>query len=139
MYSIFRNRSITRGHDLYFFAPEIASVFTEAESAARIAPELIRLLKIMTTFYPAVVFGMLSASLFQGAGKGTNALIATLMRSLVLTLLFSLLFAYKLSWGLIGIWWGLVTGTVIGSLIAFLWAQVYLKCVINTRKNGNKC
>ena len=62
---------------VYLFAPQIAAVFTEAESAARIAPELIRLLKIMTIFYPIVAFGMLSASLFQGAGKGTSALIAT--------------------------------------------------------------
>ncbi len=124
---------------VYFFAPEIAAVFTEAESAARIAPELIRLLKIMTIFYPAVAFGMLSASLFQGAGKGTSALIATLLRSLVLTLLFSLLFAYEFGWGLTGIWWGLVTGTVIGSLIAFLWAQMYLRCMINARKSGDKC
>ena len=82
---------------------------------------------------------MLSASLFQGAGKGTSALIATLLRSLVLTLLFSLLFAYEFGWGLTGIWWELVTGTVIGSLVAFLWAQAYLKCMINARKSGNKC
>ena len=119
---------------VYFFAPQIAAVFTEAESAARIAPELIRLLKIMTFFYPAVAFGMLSASLFQGAGKGTSALIATLLRSLVLTLMFSLLFAYEFGWGLTGIWWGLVTGTIIGSLIAFLWAEMYLRNMINAIK-----
>ncbi len=124
---------------VYLFAPEIASVFTEAESAALIAPELIRLLKIMTIFYPAVVFGILSASLFQGAGKGTSALVTTLLRSLVLAPLFSLLFAYKFGWGLTGIWWGLVTGTVIGSLIAFLWAQVYLRCMIQTGEMGEKC
>jgi len=122
---------------VYFFAPQIAAVFTEAESAARIAPELIRLLKIMTVFYPAVAFGMLSASLFQGAGKGTSALIATLLRSLVLTLMFSLLFAYEFGWGLTGIWWGLVTGTIIGSLIAFLWAEMYLRCMINAIKVTN--
>ncbi|WP_410507351.1 MATE family efflux transporter [Methanosarcina hadiensis] len=121
---------------VYFFAPEIAAVFTEAENTARIAPELTELLKIMTIFYPAVAFGMLSASLFQGAGKGTSALIATLLRSLVLTLFCSLLFAYGLGWGLTGIWWGLVTGTVIGSLIAFLWVQIYLRCMIKAGKSG---
>ena len=124
---------------VYFFAPQIAAIFTEAESAARIAPELIRLLKIMTIFYPAVAFGMLSASLFQGAGKGTSALIATLLRSLVLTLLFSLLFAYEFGWGLTGVWWGLVAGTIIGSLIAFLWVQMYLRCMIKVGKTGGKC
>jgi putative MATE family efflux protein len=124
---------------VYFFAPEITTIFTETESAARIAPELIRLLRIMTVFYPAVAFGMLSASLFQGVGKGTSALIATLIRSLVLTLFFSLLFAFGFGWGLTGIWWGLVTGTIIGSLIAFVWVQVYLRCMIKTGEREGKC
>src|SRR5690606_2383983 len=37
---------------VFIFAPEIAAVFTQTEDAARIAPELTRLLKIMTVFYP---------------------------------------------------------------------------------------
>jgi Na+-driven multidrug efflux pump len=124
---------------VFAFAPQIAAVFTQAETAARIAPELTRLLKIMTLFYPAVAFGMLSASLFQGAGKGTSALIATLLRSLVLTPLFALLFAYEFDWGLLGVWWGLVTGTVIGSLITFVWAQFYLRGMVHATKTGEKC
>ncbi|MHB8103592.1 MAG: MATE family efflux transporter [Methanosarcina sp.] len=124
---------------VYSFAPGIAAVFTSTESAAHIAPELTRLLKIMAVFYPAVAFGMLSTSIFQGAGKGTSALITTLLRSLVMTPLFSLLFAYEFGWGLLGVWWGLVTGTVIGSLITFLWAQMYLRCLVNARENENKC
>lgn len=124
---------------VYFFAPDIAAVFTQTENAARIAPELTRLLKIMTVFYPVVAFGMLSGSLFQGAGKGTSALAATLLRSLVMTLFFSLLFAFEFDWGLLGVWWGLVVGTVIGSMIAFVWAQMYLRCVIKEGALGGKC
>ena len=124
---------------VYIFAPDIAAAFTQAENTAQIAPELTRLLKIMTVFYPAVAFGMLSASLFQGAGKGTSALIATLLRSLILTPIFALLFAYTFGWGLLGVWWGLVVGTVIGSLITFAWAQVYLRCVIKAGKTGKDC
>jgi len=124
---------------IFFFAPEIAAIFTQTENAVRIAPELIKLLRIMTIFYPAVAFGMLSVSLFQGAGKGTSALAATLLRSLVMTPLFALLFAYGFDWGLSGIWWGLVTGTVIGSAITFLWVQVYLRCVIKVEGTGEKC
>ncbi|MGB9926778.1 MAG: MATE family efflux transporter [Methanosarcina sp.] len=119
---------------VYLFASDIAAVFTQAENAARIAPELTRLLKIMTIFYPLVAFGMLSASLFQGAGKGTSALIATLLRSLGMTILFTLLFAFKFGWGLQGVWWGLVTGTAVGSLITFIWAQIYLKSMIKLGK-----
>lgn len=124
---------------VYFFAPDIAAVFTHTENAARIAPELTKLLKIMTIFYPVVAFGMLSGSLFQGAGKGTSALVATLLRSLVMTLFFSLLFAFVLDWGLLGVWWGLVVGTVIGSIITFVWAQVYLRCVIKEGVVVGKC
>ncbi|MCC4770938.1 MATE family efflux transporter [Methanosarcina sp. DH2] len=124
---------------VFIFAPDIAAAFTQAEDTALIAPELTRLLKIMTVFYPAVAFGMLSASLFQGAGKGTSALVATLLRSLVLTPLFALLFAYEFGWGLLGVWWGLVMGTVIGSLVTFVWAQFYLRCMIKTERMGGKC
>lgn len=124
---------------IFIFAPEIAAVFTQTEDAARIAPELTRLLKIMTVFYPAVAFGMLSASFFQGAGKGTNALIATLLRSLIMTPPFALIFAFGLNWGLSGVWWGLVAGTVIGSLITFIWAHTYLKCLIRTDMSLKNC
>lgn len=124
---------------VYIFAQDIAAAFTQAENTAQISAELTRLLKIMTVFYPAVAFGMLSASLFQGAGKGTSALIATLLRSLILTPLFALLFAYTFGWGLLGVWWGLVMGTFIGSFITFAWAQVYLRCMIKAGKTGEKC
>jgi putative MATE family efflux protein len=124
---------------VFLFAPEIAAVFTESEGTVRIASELTRLLRIMTVFYPAVTFGMLSSSLFQGAGKGTSALIATLLRSLIMTPLFALLFAYEFGWGLPGVWWGLVAGTVIGSMITFLWAHTYLKCLMSTDKGLKNC
>jgi putative MATE family efflux protein len=124
---------------VFLFAPEIAAVFTESEGTVRIASELTRLLRIMTVFYPAVTFGMLSASLFQGAGKGTSALIATLLRSLIMTPLFALLFAYEFGWGLPGVWWGLVAGTVIGSMITFFWAHTYLKCLMSTDKGLKNC
>lgn len=124
---------------VYFFAPDIAAVFAQTENAARIAPGLTRLLKIMTVFYPVVAFGMLSGSLFQGAGKGTSSLAATLLRSLVMTLFFSLLFAFEFDWGLLGVWWGLVVGTVIGLMIVFVWAQMYLRCVIKEGALGGKC
>ncbi len=124
---------------VFIFAPQIAAVFTQAETAARIAPELTRLMRIMTVFYPTVALGMLSVSLFQGAGKGTSALIATVFRSLVMTPLFALLFAFEFGWGLLGVWWGLVAGTVIGSMITFVWAQVYLRCMIKAGEAGGKC
>lgn len=47
--------------------------------------------------------------------------------------------AVGFDWGLLGVWWGLVAGTVIGSIITFIWAQLYLKCLMGTNKSIKKC
>ncbi|MDY6966582.1 MAG: MATE family efflux transporter [Halobacteriota archaeon] len=111
----------------FLFAPQIAAVFTQAENASHIAPDLVTFLRIMCIFYPGVAFGMLSSSLFQGVGKGMNALIVTILRSLVLTSLFAVLFAIKLDLGLIGVWWGIVIANLTGSMVAFSWARFYVR------------
>ncbi len=69
----------------FIFAPQIAAVFTQTEEAAHIAPDLIQFLRIICIFYPTVSLGMLSTSLFQGAGKGFSALTANLLRTIVFT------------------------------------------------------
>jgi len=110
----------------FIFAPQIAAVFTQAEGAQHIATDLVTFLRIICVFYPGVAFGMLSSSLFQGTGKGVNALIVTVLRSLVLTTLFTVVFAFILDLGLTGIWWGLVLANLTGSGVAFLWARLYV-------------
>ncbi|MCK4458532.1 MAG: MATE family efflux transporter, partial [Methanosarcinales archaeon] len=110
----------------FVFAPHIAAIFTYTEGAAHIAPALTTFLRIISIFYPTVSLGMLSSSMFQGVGRGTDALIVTLLRTLVLTPIFAILFAFTLEMGLVGIWWGLVAGNVIGSVVAFIWARLYV-------------
>ena len=116
----------------FIFAPQITAVFTQAEGTAHIAPDLIAFLRIITLFYPGVAFGMLSSSLFQGTGKGMNALIVTILRSLILTPIFAILFGFVFEYGLPGLWWSLVIANLSGSFVAFLWARYYLGNLLKT-------
>ena len=111
----------------FIFAPQIASVFTQAEEAARIAPGLTTFLRIISFYHPTISFGMLSSSLFQGTGKGMNALIVTILRTLILTPLFTVVFGLNLGLGLVGIWWGLVAANAVGVTVAFSWARLYIR------------
>ena len=116
----------------FAFAPQIAAVFTQADTAAHIAEDLEIFLRILCIFYPTVAFGMLSSSFFQGAGKGINALIATILRTIIMTPLFAALFAFTFNMGENGIWWGLVVGNGIGAMITFVWARMFLNSTINS-------
>jgi Na+-driven multidrug efflux pump len=111
----------------FLLAPQIAAVFTQAEKAAHIAPDLTIFLRIICLFYPTIPFGMLSSSVFQGTGKGMNALLVTLLRTIILTSLLAVTFTFYLGWGLVGIWWGLVAANSIGAAVAFSWVRVYLR------------
>ena len=62
----------------------------------------------------------------QGTGKGTNALIVTIVRTLILGTPLSAIFALSFNWGLAGVWWGLVVGNLLGSFLACSWAIIYI-------------
>jgi len=120
----------------FIFAPQIAAVFTHSESTAHIAPDLIIFLRVVSLFYVGVPFGMLSSSLFQGTGKGMNALIVTILRTLILTPIFAALFAFNFGMGLTGIWWGMVAANIIGSTVAFIWARLYVRGLLAGKRRG---
>jgi putative MATE family efflux protein len=113
-------------------APQIAAVFTQTEAAARIAPDLTTFLRIICLFYPAISFGMLSSSIFQGTGKGMNALLVTLLRTIILTPLLAAFCAFTLQWGLVGIWWGLVAANSIGAIVTFSWVRHFVHGLMRT-------
>ncbi|MEA1869633.1 MAG: MATE family efflux transporter [Euryarchaeota archaeon] len=117
----------------FIFAPQIAAVFTHSESTAHIAPDLIIFLRVVSLFYAGVPFGMFSSSLFQGTGKGMNALFVTILRTLILVPIFAALFAFNFDMGLTGIWWGMVAANIIGSAVAFIWARLYVRGLIGRR------
>lgn len=108
-------------------AQPITLLFTQAEDTALMEQELPVYFRIVAIFYPGVAFGMMSSSMFQGVGKGKNALIVTIMRTLVLGTPLAAFFAIYLDWGLRGVWWGMVVGNLTGSMLAFLWAILYIR------------
>ncbi|MFQ5834574.1 MAG: MATE family efflux transporter [bacterium] len=115
----------------------ITAMFTQAEAAARIADDLVVFLRIMCLFYPAAAFGILSSAVFQGTGKGMNALIATIIRTLVLTPLFSVVFAFILDRSLPGVWFGIAVGNTVGAAVAFLWAKAYIRSLMAAATKAN--
>ncbi|NQS89826.1 MATE family efflux transporter, partial [Patescibacteria group bacterium] len=118
----------------FLFAPQIAAIFTRSEGTARIADDLIIFLKMVSLFYPTTAFGMFSSAMFQGTGKGVNALIITIIRTIVLTPLFALVFAFTLNMGLPGVWFGIVVGNTTGAAVAFLWAKAYIRNLMSEEK-----
>jgi putative MATE family efflux protein len=111
---------------VFIFAPQITLLFTLSESSAHLAPGIIEFLRIMCIFFPVIAFGMLSASMFQGVGKGSNALIVTIFRTLILSIPMIWLFSITLNMQLSGVWWGVVVANIIGSFISFIWARQYI-------------
>ena len=114
----------------WLLAPQITAMFTRAEAAARIADDLVVFLRIMCLFYPLAALGILSSAMFQGTGKGMNALIATIIRTLVLTPLFSVVFAIILDRSLPGVWFGIAVGNIVGSTVAFFWAKAHIRSLM---------
>lgn len=110
----------------FVFAPQISSVFIQTKGAQGIEADLVSFFMISCIFYPGVAPGMFSSSMFQGTGKGINALIVTLWRTIILTPPLTLFFAYNLDMGLEGVWWAIVIANIIGSLTAFSWARIYI-------------
>ncbi len=114
---------------ILIFAPQIASIFTWAEDAARIGPDLVLFLMITAISYPAVAFGPASSSMFQGVGKGMNALGVTIIRTVILTPPLAILLAYPVGLDLPGVWWGIVSANAVGALVAFLWGRHFIQGV----------
>lgn len=122
----------------FIFAHQITAVFTVTEDAALLANDIILFLQIICFFYPGVAFGMFSSAMFQGTGKGMNALTVTILRTIILAPPISLLFALYFEMDLPGIWVGLVLANIIGSAVAFTWAKIYidhLKTAFKKEKN----
>jgi len=119
---------------LFLFAKPISWIFTLSNEAASISDDLTLFLKILSFSLPAVAFGMLSAALFQGVGKGINALVMTLVRTFVFTVPTVWFLGVYREGGLRGMWIGMVVAVFAYIPLAFGWALLHMR---NLEKQTN--
>jgi putative MATE family efflux protein len=127
---------IILGIIIFVLAPLISMVFTTRPEDIIIRGDLALFLQISCIFYPGAAFGIASSAMFQGTGKGTYALIATLLRTIVLTIALALTFVLIFDTGIIGIWWALVIGNLTGSIVSFTWGKLYIRR-LSAKKSTN--
>jgi Na+-driven multidrug efflux pump len=109
------------------FAHQITWIFTWSKESELLVPDLVKFLRILWVLLPTVPFGMLSAGMFQGTGKGMFALAATMIRTILFTVPFAWFLGIYLDWGLQGIWIGMAAAGVAYIPIVFGWASQYLR------------
>jgi Na+-driven multidrug efflux pump len=114
----------------YFFARQIAVIFTYSPDSAHLGPEIAAFLAIMCFFYPFIPPGVMSGSIFQATGRGMASLVMTVLRNLVFIAVFAYLFGIVLGFGEHGVWWGIVAGDILGGTVAFIWARYYISRLI---------
>jgi putative MATE family efflux protein len=114
----------------YFFARQIAVIFTYTADSAHLAPDIAAFLGVMCLFYPFIPPGVMSGSIFQATGRGMASLVLTVLRNLVFIAVFAYLFGIVLGFGEHGVWWGIVAGDILGGTVAFFWARYYISRLI---------
>ena len=113
------------------FAGNIASVFASSGSSVRILGELTSFLSWIVIYYPTMGVGVASTYVFQGVGKGLTAMFQTIMRETGFTIFFAVLLGVILGYGVWGAWMGIVLGEVVSNNITMVWADRYVKKLIN--------
>ena len=112
---------------IFLIAPAVTLLFTTGEGLPALRADIELFIKISCLFYPAAALGIASSAMFQGTGKGTYALLATLLRTIILSPILAVIFCCIFSMGLSGVWWGLVLANLIGSIVSFSWARLYIR------------
>ena len=111
---------------IFLLAPLITLIFTTGEGSNEIASDLEMFIKISCLFFPGAAMGIATSAMFQGIGKGTYSLIATLLRTIILTVSLSLIFINYFDPAITGIWWAIVVANIIGSVVAFSWGKLHI-------------
>lgn len=119
--------SIVLGIIIYIFAPQLSLLFAYSAETAGLASQITEVMRILTLFLIFVPFGMAGSCMFQGVGRGTSALIITIIRSLIGEIILAYIFGIVMGLGYMGVYSGLVLGSFIGSMIGYGWARIFLK------------
>ena len=112
---------------LVIFAPQLSMMFAYTPETAPLIPEITNFLRIACFGLLLVGIGMPSSFLYQGIGRGTTALMWTIIRELIFTVSFTYLFGIVLNMGLTGIWVGLAVGRILASILNFTYARYTIK------------
>lgn len=103
---------------LFLFPDFWIGLFTPDQEIIRIGAAY---LKIVAFSYGIMGIGIIIASAFQGAGKGSPSIIISVLRLFVLNIPLSYLLAITIGLGLTGIWWGIVISSIIAAAAAAAW------------------
>lgn len=136
----FRNLEVVHGYSIrlglviaaatalltFVLAPWISWVFSYSQASADLAPRITWFLRVICLFYLFLPPGIMSGSIFQGAGRGLTSLALSVIRQVLLVAVFAYLLGVILGFGEVGVWWGVVAGDIGGSLIAYLWARLFI-------------
>ncbi|MDO5852049.1 MAG: MATE family efflux transporter [Methanobacteriaceae archaeon] len=123
---------------IYVFADQISIIFCYSSASVVLAPRIAQFLRIMSFFLLAMPMGVISASTFQGVGKGTTSLILTLIRSLIFESVFAYIFGLVLGWGETGMYIGIVIGVTLGSLVSLAWGKLFISRLKKLDEEGAK-
>lgn len=112
---------------IYIFAPQLALIFSYSAESARLAPNLIAFLKVISLYILTLPVGVIASSTFQGLGKGFSALTITFVRQIFGTVTVAYVLGIMLNFGEHGVWWGTVIGGGLGCLLGGLWVKLYIR------------
>ncbi len=107
-------------------APLISHLFSFS-GGEEFHQKLVYAYRTMIWFVPFTPFGIITASMFQGIGRGVNALVVALFRTLVMRILFSYLLGIYFGMGLTGVLLGIVLGNVIAAVVSFIWGKYTIR------------
>lgn len=111
----------------FFFAEPLSHIFAYSANSAILSQRITEAIQILCFFLILMPFGITAGNLFQSMGKGTIALIFTMLRALILEIIFAGLFGFIFGLKDVGIYAGLVCGMAIGSIASYLYLNHYLK------------
>lgn len=118
---------------MLLFAPQFAFIFTYTEKGSVIYGGIVESLRILAFILICASFGITSASIFQGIGKGERALVLTLTR-VSLQVIMAYLLAISLSIGFIGVLVGMVLGDALAAVLSYVWIRMTIDSLFGSFK-----
>lgn len=104
---------------IILFQPDIfVRIFSKE---ALVVEQTISYLRIIPVFYGFLGMGLVTASAFQGLGKGFPALVVNMFRLGIVGIPLAVLFTRVLDMGPVGIWWALALSDFSFSVVGITW------------------